>query len=140
MTRVFLDTNVLLDFVTQRDGFENACDILQLGEDGKVNLFTSFLTMANTAYVARRCRTSEELYCILKGLAEMVDVLPMDKKQLSDALAIKALDIEDVMQYTCAKAGKCDIIVTRNLRHFPFSKDITVSSPTDFIKLFAPET
>lgn len=29
MKKVFIDTNVLLDFVTGRDGNEDACDILQ---------------------------------------------------------------------------------------------------------------
>ena len=30
MKKVFIDTNVLLDFVTERDEYEDACDILQL--------------------------------------------------------------------------------------------------------------
>ena len=51
MKKVFLDTNVVLDFVTQRDGYEDACDIFQLGEDNIVSLCVSFLTMANTAYI-----------------------------------------------------------------------------------------
>lgn len=46
MKKVFIDTNVLLDFVTGRDGYEDACDILQLGEDSKVSLCASYLTMA----------------------------------------------------------------------------------------------
>ena len=54
MKKVFLDTNILLDFVTEREGVEDASAILQLGEEGKVWLTTSFLTMANVAYVARK--------------------------------------------------------------------------------------
>ncbi len=72
------DTNVLLDFVTQREGFVEACDIFQLGEEGKVNLCVSYLTMANTAYVARRGRMREELYGTLSELAEMLEILAMD--------------------------------------------------------------
>lgn len=60
MKKVFIDTNVLLDFVTGRDGYEDACDILQLGEDSKVSLCASYLTIANTAYVARKGRTQEQ--------------------------------------------------------------------------------
>lgn len=41
MKKVFIDTNVLLDFVTERDGYEDACDILQLGEDSKAVLYAS---------------------------------------------------------------------------------------------------
>ena len=29
--KIFLDTNILLDFVTERDGVEEASEILQMG-------------------------------------------------------------------------------------------------------------
>lgn len=47
MKRIFIDTNVVLDFILCRDGEQEAMDIFQLGEDGKVSLFVSYLTMAN---------------------------------------------------------------------------------------------
>ena len=40
MNKIFLDTNVILDLVTKRDGFEDACDILQIGDDGKVSVLS----------------------------------------------------------------------------------------------------
>ncbi|MBQ8606951.1 MAG: hypothetical protein IJ417_02000 [Bacteroidaceae bacterium] len=46
MKKVFLDTNILLDFITEREGVEEASSILQLGEEGQIGLTTSFLTMA----------------------------------------------------------------------------------------------
>ena len=49
MKRIFLDTNIIVDFILERDGAEDAANILQLGEDGKIELAVSFLTMANTA-------------------------------------------------------------------------------------------
>ena len=36
--KIFLDTNVLLDFVTEREGVEEACEILQMGEEGTADL------------------------------------------------------------------------------------------------------
>lgn len=135
MKKVFLDTNVLLDFVTHRNGYEEACDILQLGEDSMISLYASYLTMANTAYVARKGRTQEELYEIIEGLSEMITVLSMDQNQLKDVLKLKASDMEDVMQYVCALSNQCDLIITRNTRHFSFS-NIPVYTPTDFLDLY----
>lgn len=132
MRKVFLDTNVILDFVTRRDGYENACDIFQAGEDQKVNLCVSFLTMANTAYVARKGRTQDELYGIMEGLSEIFDILPMDDSQLKYALNIRATDFEDVLQYSCARHHKCDLIVTSNVKHFKFS-EIDVLTPKEFL-------
>lgn len=69
MKRIFLDTNIIIDFILERDGAENAANILQLGEDGKIELAVSFLTMANTAYIARKGHTQEQLYSIMSDLS-----------------------------------------------------------------------
>lgn len=131
--KIFLDTNILLDFVSEREGIEEACDILQLGEDGKVNLSTSYLTMANTAYVARKGRTREELYEVLAGLADMIQVLTMDEMQLKKAIAQPVSDFEDMLQYVCAVTHNCDVIITRNKKDFTFSQ-IPVYSPKEFLE------
>ena len=60
--RVFLDTNVLIDFITGREGVEQASEIMQMCKDGKIELYVSVLTMINTAYVAHKGRTKEKLY------------------------------------------------------------------------------
>lgn len=138
MKTIFLDTNVLLDFVTGRDGVEEACDILQLGEDSRVKLVTSYLTMANTAYVARKGRTKEDLYEMMIGLSQMIHVLSMDEAQLKEALTVPVSDLEDMFQYVCAKTFNCDVIITRNVKHFVFSQ-IPVYTPQQFIELYPTE-
>lgn len=135
MKKVFLDTNILLDFITEREGVEEASSILQLGEEGQVSLTTSFLTMTNVAYVARKGRNQAELYELMRGLSEMVEVLRMDEKQFQEALSIISTDFEDVLQFVCAKTFECDVIVTRNKKDFKFSS-ITVLSPEEFLSSF----
>lgn len=135
MKKVFLDTNILLDFITEREGVEEASSILQLGEEGQVSLTTSFLTMANVAYVARKGRNQAELYELMRGLSEMVEVLRMDEKQFQEALSIISTDFEDVLQFVCAKTFECDVIVTRNKKDFKFST-IRILSPEEFLSSF----
>ena len=78
MKRIFLDTNVILDFILEREGAEDAASILQLGENGDVDLEVSFLTMANVAYIARKGHTQEQLYSIIADLSALLKTLPMD--------------------------------------------------------------
>ena len=134
MKRIFLDTNVIVDFILERDGAEDAANILQLGEDGKIELSVSFLTMANTAYIARKGHTQEQLYNIMADLSAMLKTLPMDEVQLQQALQNPATDFEDMLQYQCAKANLCDIIITRNSKHFAFA-EIPVLTPSEYLKL-----
>lgn len=135
MLKVFVDTNVVLDFVLNRSGMQNALDIFQLGEDAKAKLTVSFLTMANVAYVARKHRTTEVLYAYLQELAMLFEILPMDESQFGNALDIKASDFEDVLQYVCAKQNGSNVIITNNVKHFSFS-DIPVLSPQDFLEKY----
>lgn len=132
MKKIFIDTNVLIDFILEREGAKNAADILQLGEEKKIRTAASFLTLANTAYIIRKGRTQTELYALLTDLSDMIEILPMDERQFKSALMQPASDFEDVLQYECAKTYGCDVIVTRNSKHFPFAQ-IPVLSPAEFL-------
>ena len=69
MKRIFLDTNVIIDFILEREGAEDAANILQLAED----------------------------------------------------------------EYQCAKANFCDIIITRNRKHFAFAQ-LPILTPSEYLK------
>ena len=73
---------------------------------------------------------------LLKDTFDGITVLPMDNEQLQLAYDVEAPDFEDVLQYECAKAAHCDLIVTSNTKHFKFIKDIDVVSTFDFAEQF----
>lgn len=132
MEKVFVDTNVILDFVLSREGEQYAMDLFQLSEDGKYEIYVSFLTMANVAYVARKHRTREELYEYLRELSSLFRILSMDETQFTEALTTIVPDFEDLLQYVCASNNNCDCIVTNNLRDYTFS-EIPVYTPAQFL-------
>lgn len=132
MKRVFIDTNVVLDFVLCREGEQKAMDVFQMGEDGLVQLVVSFLTMANVAYIARKHRSRTELNEYLRELASLFHILPMDEAQFNEALNNESPDFEDMLQYQCAVYHNCDVIITNNTKHFVFS-EIKVQTPSEFL-------
>ncbi|MBR2236612.1 MAG: hypothetical protein IJ887_01875 [Prevotella sp.] len=50
---VFLETNILIDVIENREGTIMAKRILQLGKDKKINIFASYLSYANINYIKR---------------------------------------------------------------------------------------
>ena len=50
---VFLDTNILIDVIENREGTIMAKRILQLGKDKEINIFASYLSYANINYIKR---------------------------------------------------------------------------------------
>lgn len=122
--KLFLDTNVLLDILLERPGYEAALDILQLGSDGKAVLCTSYLSMANIAYVLRKEFSGGILLPTLKQISSLLEVLPMDGTQLQQALLLSGPDFEDILQAVCAAAAGCRIILTHNTKHFTIHRGL----------------
>lgn len=67
--KVFLDTNILLDYGEVRDDFIYAKAIMELGERGDVELFASYLSYANMGYILRHY-PKEELWPLIKDMRE----------------------------------------------------------------------
>ena len=65
MKRIFLDTNILIDYIDNRAGADDAEQIFACGFSGEALLFASSLTFANMAYIIKG-RTQEEKYDALK--------------------------------------------------------------------------
>jgi predicted nucleic acid-binding protein len=61
MKRIFLDTNILIDYIDNRAGADNAEQIFACGFSGEALLFASSLTFSNMAYIIKG-RTQEEKY------------------------------------------------------------------------------
>ena len=116
--KVFLDTNILLDLLLERDGYELGAKIFQLQEDGKCSLCVSVLTMVNAAYIYRKTVGQDMAIVNIKYLSALVEVLPMDNDMLKAAIYKHGKDFEDVLQAVCAAVGKCDCIVTRNEKDY----------------------
>lgn len=117
MERVYLDTNILLDFVEERENRVYAETIIELARQGGVQLSASYLSYANMGYILRR-RTIEERYHMIRLARKVVTVLPCDAAQLDKALNQPVKDYEDMLQYQCALSANCDVIITNNKRDF----------------------
>ena len=118
MDKVFIDTNIILDILLERGNYQAALEILQLGDDGKVELCTSYLSMANIAYILRKDFSRTDKVITLKQLSSILTVLPMDGDQFNTALLLDGPDMEDIFQTQCAVASGCDVIVTHNPKDF----------------------
>ena len=117
MKKVFLDTNILMDFVENREKREYAETIIELGKTGVIQLFASYLSFANMGYILRK-RQQEERYRMIRNARKIVIVLPCDVAQLDRALTNPVKDYEDMLQYECALAAGCDVVVSNNKRDF----------------------
>ena len=131
MKRIFLDTNILIDYIDNRAGADDAEQIFACGFSGEALLFPSSLTFANMAYIIKG-RTQQEKYDALNQMADIVEIIGLRKQEVMAAIAQPVKDFEDMLQYQCAKTAGCDYIVTNDRRHYDFS-DIPHFSSAAFV-------
>lgn len=141
--RVFLDTNILLDLLLERNGYQASARLFEGQDQGRWELCVSILTMVNVAYVYRKGAGIVDVIPNMKYLSMLLDVLPMSSYTLETGLYLRGKDFEDVLQYICASEGGCDAIITRNEKDFVINdglkevpSHIPVYSPEDFLKNF----
>jgi predicted nucleic acid-binding protein len=134
MLRVFLDSDVILDYLADRLPFAVEAEmIFDALDQRKLQGFVSALSFTNVHYFLRKKLGGAASVKLLEKFRAMVSVLPVDGKVIARALASDFGDFEDAVQYYAAIQSRLNGIVTRNLRDYQKS-EITVFSPADLIR------
>lgn len=132
--KVFLDTNVLIDYVCKRENFyERACILFDLAHTKQIEMSISTLSFINAYYVGLRYkRAADELRAGLLQIQTFVTVSNLDNEMLKKSLLQGVKDVEDAAQYYSALSVSADGIVTRNKKDFAFSS-IPVYTPEELL-------
>ncbi|MBO5182567.1 MAG: PIN domain-containing protein [Paraprevotella sp.] len=134
--KVFLDTNVVIDFYAKReDFFLPASIIIDLAYRGEITLYVSSLTFVNAYYILGRTYKIDDLEQKLDALAVLCHITAVDEEVIRKAFSGKGVDFEDMVQYESAMTISPDVIVTRNIKHFS-GLLIKALSPVDFLDGF----
>ena len=134
MKRLLIDTNIVIDVLSKRDGFyEDAAVLFSLGDRNQLQLTISSLTLANTNYILTRLTSAKESREILRKFKVLVEVLSLDDKITELALSDERFtDFEDGLQYYSALENQIDVIITRNKKDFKNSK-LPVLTPKEYL-------
>lgn len=124
MSKLLIDTNIVLDLLAKRDPFyKSAAQVFSLADKHKLKLTVSSLTFANTNYVLTRLKSAKEAREILRKFKILVKILPLNEKIVDLALNDEDFkDFEDGLQYYTAVENNQDFIITRDLRDFKQAK------------------
>jgi predicted nucleic acid-binding protein len=135
MTTVFIDTDIILDFLADRKPFtEEAAFLFTLIDQKKIKGCISSLCFSNLYFILRKVGIHAKVIKTLLELAELVEILKVDEITIKSALSSGFKDFEDAIQYYAAmESGKVDVLITRNVKDYK-SASIPVMSPDSFLK------
>jgi predicted nucleic acid-binding protein len=137
MKNVFIDTDVIIDFLIDRKPFSiEAARIFTLIDQQKIKGCVSSLSFSNLYYVLRKIGSHKKVISSLQKLSEFVDILEVDSEIIKSALFSDFKDFEDSIQYfTALENKKIDYIITRNIRDFR-ATSLPVMTPETFLSTF----
>lgn len=130
---VFLDTNIFLDHLLDRD--VHSSTLLKGCEDGLVHGYASSASFYTLSYVIRKSISVSETKKLLGDYLRFISVLPTHKHELRTSLDASFNDLEDAFQYfTALQEEKLDFFVTNNLKDFQkVSQQLPVINPKKFV-------
>ena len=139
-SRIFVDGDVLLDLLADRDGFnDDATRLFSLIEEERIEGCTSSLVIANVYYITGRLENRRSALEKAQLLRTLLRILSVDERTIDMALASPYRDFEDSVQYHCALLNDVEAIVTRNTKDYPKGA-ITIIEPADYVLLYNRKT
>jgi predicted nucleic acid-binding protein len=136
MTDIFIDTNVIIDFLIDREPHSReAAIIFTLIEQKKLKGYVSSLTFSNLYYVLRKIESHNKVIAKLDSISRLLTILKVDQQTIKYAITSGFPDFEDSIQYNCAlDYKKIDVLITRKIKDYKGS-EIPVMTPADYLKM-----
>jgi predicted nucleic acid-binding protein len=135
-TAVLIDTNILLNYLTNRNDeyLEQSIEIVEMCAKGECDGYIAFHTLSTLWYVLRK-RTDRERRENLRDICSIFTVTSTSQQEILDAIdKDNFLDFEDCLQDKCAKEIGADYIITINVKDYAES-EIPAINPKDFLTM-----
>lgn len=142
--KVFLDTNIFMEFFEQRNKCEEVRRILHAIEDGIISGYISsgglytltyLLTLGLKRNNIHRPEQTERLRKMLRNIISLCTVVETSHARFETAINDESFtDIEDSYQYQCALQNGCTQFITINIKDYKYAdqKVIEILSPELF--------
>ena len=134
MKNIFLDTNVLMDILANRQPFyKSSSEIYKLGLSKKVTLFTSSNTISTIHYLLKKFTSEENIRQSLEEVTAIVSIIAVDINIIKKSLKSNHKDFEDAIQIVSAQSiNDMFCIITRDKKNYK-NAEINVFTPDEFL-------
>ena len=130
--KIFIDTNIFLDLILKREYYKEAMIILNSVEKKLFEATVLDITILNIDYIAKK--QVKDIREFLKLLNNLFIVVGATNEMIEFALNLKNIDLEDNLQYICAKNSDVKCIIT-NDKNF-YAPDMELINSADFIEKY----
>lgn len=132
--KLFLDTNVLIDYFAQRDPFfHDSKQLLIASYFEDVELWVSTGSFSDVEYILRKAIPIPTLRTMMATSMEHLHATSPHSNDLIDGLNAQWPDLEDFLIARCAENEGADYLITRDIKGFERST-VPAITPESFFK------
>ncbi len=132
--KLLLDTNIIVDILSQRSGYEESLEVMRFCEAKIAAGFVTTATVLDVMYILRKHINPENVRAAVQTLLTILDVEEIKKSDITGAFDTGMADYEDAVQAMCAKQSGAEYIVTRNVQDFQKSP-VPAILPSEALRL-----
>lgn len=117
--KVFLNTNIILDFLSERKEFYlPSAKLISLAYKKKFKIYLSPNSISTTFYLLSKETNSKIALEKIRNLKIICHTSIIDDDVVEKAIHSGFKDFEDALKYFNALASECNIIISRNGKDF----------------------
>lgn len=134
MDKVFIDTNVIVDWLTQRHPFaEHSTKIVELVERRLIRGVVNPLVLSNTYYVTATYLDKKTTHRLLSDLISLFEIIDVTKEHVLKAIEDDLGDFEDEILIQAMAANDIQVVITRNKKDFAH-ESIRPFTPVEYLE------
>jgi len=138
MTVAFLDANVFLDALLQRNEYDSCGMILKEADRKQIIIYTTAANLQNVIYFLSKSRIAlHDIRSTIDLLLKSVSIVHTTEKIFLSGLHSGFTDLEDAIQYyTALSVNDMDYFITSNIKDYKKAlPQLPVITPKQFIAL-----
>ena len=142
--KLFLDTNVFIEYLCGRSKAMNVRDLLDVIEEKGHQAFLSTSSLCTIAYYVditlkkrgvHEPKKADKIREVLNMVLDIAIIADIRHPRAVAATNDQAFsDLEDSVQHQCAISSQCDVLITFNVKDFKNVNDIKVMTPEEFLQ------
>ncbi len=133
MKKLFIDSDVLLDLLLDREPFSGDIAILiEKSIESEVKLYTSLLSIANRHYIISRIENKKQADLKIQKVLKILSIDNLGQTVIDKASNSKFKDFEDSIQNFCAVEAGHKVLITRNTKDYKESK-LSIFTPKEYL-------
>lgn len=137
--RLFLDTNVILDLLGERDPYyDSIAKLASLADKEELMLIVSPISFATLNYFISKFESAQIAREKLRKFKIICEICKLDEHIIEKGLNSDFKDFEDALQYFSAVDSDCDIIISRNGKDFKKSL-LPVLTADEYLQSIKPK-